>query len=136
MSTVFPISRAAATVAPAVSSGAPFPARFRETFCAHVGVQVDAYSSALLRRTMYPHARVVFLLLNRVFPRLFAADRTLVADVAQAAKPRDALFALDDFYIHPDNHRFLRREFRLRISARRFERLLREVWGAPPPRTK
>jgi hypothetical protein len=104
---------------------------FCEKYCERFGVEAGNYDRALLRHTLFPHARCVLGVIERVAPTFFAADRALVAEVGRATERRDFYFAIDEFREHPANRRFLRRVLGLRISATRCENVFYAIWNSP-----
>ncbi len=106
-------------------------ASFRERFCRRFGVPPETFQRAILRRSLYPHVRPWFVLIDRLSPNFFALDRELAAETGRVTERRDFYFALDDFREHPNARKFHRRVLRFRVSSQRLEAVFHETWSAP-----
>lgn len=106
------------------------PETFQEKFCRHFGVPPGRYATAVLHRTLYPHARGLFLLGAR---DAFATDRIFVAGVGRLTQRRGLAGEVQDFLHDPDNRGFWRRAVRLRVSVARMRALVATVWREPDP---
>ena len=98
---------------------------FAEKFCRHFAVPVERYESEMLRRSLYPHAR-----LARLFApaHSFAADRGFVSTIGRLTRRRDLAGETVEFHDDPRNRQFWRRHGRLRVSMQRVHRLFNAVW--------
>lgn len=101
---------------------------FSEGFCAKYHVRPEAYEAEVMKRSLYPAARVVrgFLAL---IPDYFSADRAFLNAVGRMTRRRDFGLEEIEFVHHPANRGFLRRQLKLRVSARRLHRLVRAVFN-------
>jgi hypothetical protein len=108
------------------------PKSFQALYCARWHVPPEQFRSDLLSRALYPHARPVMPLLRRINGQHCQADFEFIDDVAYLEKIEGFQDALDCFAGHFSNHGFLRRRLRLRISARRMWRVVREILPGTP----
>ncbi len=108
---------------------------FRECFCRHFRVPLERYAEEALQRALTPRARVLHRLLQLSDRDYFAADREFIACVGQLTRQGDFFAEVQDFHYHPGNRRLLRRTLRLRVSANRMRRIIREVWPEFASRT-
>lgn len=87
-------------------------------------------------RSLYPHAVPLALLVGRLRPGFFAADRGLIVAAGRARTLRELNEELADFARDPRNRGFGRGTLRLRVSADRLRRLARAhlptAWPARP----
>ena len=95
-------------------------------FARRDGVSRAVALETMLRRALYPHARVLRLLLLVLDPDYFSADRDYVVSLGALRRRRDLGAETEAFLDHLENRRFPRRVLRLRISARRAHALVRE----------
>lgn len=109
----------AATLAPAEEES------FAERFCCHFNVSVENFESALLRRTLPPHARWLNVFAPSDF---FLADHGFISRVGELQRRRDFDSEAKAFQRDPCNGTFLRRRWRLRVSVGRMRRLLDTIW--------
>jgi len=98
---------------------------FQERFSRHFAVPLDRYEDAMLRMTLYGHARWLRLLRAS---DLLAADRSFIGSMGRLTRRQDVLSEVKEFRHDARNHSFWRRRVRLRVSGARVLRLLREVW--------
>ena len=101
---------------------------FSEGFCAKFNVSPEAYEAEVMKRALYPLARVIRWLLVLI-PDYFSADRAFLASVGRMTRRRDFGLEEIEFVHHPANRGFLRRQLKLRVSARRLHRLVRAVFS-------
>lgn len=108
-------------------------ASFAARFCMHRGIKLEEFEGALFQRALYPGARWLRPLLEKL-PDFFSADRMFIAMVGRAKTMRDVESAMVDFADNRGRFRFLRKRLKLRVSASTVwmltNRLLKE---APPP---
>ena len=96
---------------------------FTERFCATEAVSAERWHGVLLRRSLYPHARLLRPLLVLFNPEFFAADRDFLNGVGRLTRRGDFAIEADEFAHHPANQGFWRRVLRLRVSVRRLHLL-------------
>lgn len=99
-------------------------------YCEHSGLPPDQFHRAVLRRTLYPHARLLAPLIRFFKPSFFVADYDFVEGVGRVVNRRTFRLEVGDFQSCLENRRFSRRVLRLRVSVGRMaglvERVLRE----------
>jgi hypothetical protein len=83
----------------------------------------------LLRRCLYPHARLLRGLVALVAPLHFAADFDLVREVAALTQAGECRLEIRTHRHHPAGGGVLRRRFYLRLSTRRLRRLVQTTFG-------
>jgi hypothetical protein len=108
---------------------------FAERYCAQHGLSRQRYHAHVFPRVLYPHARLLLVPVRTVSRLHFLADHEFVEDVGHVTCVADFTYPLGCYLEHPSNRGVLRRVFRLRVSARRMLRLLRETFaqtGAGP----
>ena len=86
----------------------------------------EAYEAEVMKRSLYPLARVIRWLLALI-PDYFLADRAFLASVGRMTRRRDFGLEEIEFVHHPANRGYLRTQLKLRVSARRLHRLVRAV---------
>jgi len=104
------------------------PKSFTELYCEQENLRPAAVPERLFRLTLYPHARLFAGLLRRLRRRHFLADYEFIEDVGYLKSLQDFSLTLGSYVEHPDNRGFLRRTFRIRISARRMLHIVRAVF--------
>jgi hypothetical protein len=114
------------------SSISPF-GDFEQKLCARLGVASDRYLDTALRRTLYPHARLVRPLLQWVAPAFFDADLEFLQGVGRLWRRPDFKIEVWDYRYHPANRGWFRRVLRLRVSVERTQRLVESLLAEPPP---
>jgi hypothetical protein len=105
----------------------PTAPKFAELYCRARGLPAGDFQRALFREALYPHARLVAGLVTWLNRRHFVADYEFVEDVGHIRSVGDFALPMGSYVEHPDNRRFLRRRLRLRTSARRMLRVVREI---------
>lgn len=109
-----------------MSTAAPPPGSFQETFCAQYGVPPELYAATVLRLTLFPHARW----LAGMNPRGFLApDHAFIANVGRLTRWRGFESQAQEFQCRPENRCFRRRALHLRVSVGRMRVLFSEVMG-------
>jgi hypothetical protein len=101
-------------------------ATFAEKFCAKHGLPPEKYDKSVLRRSLYPAARLLrpVLVLKANY---FAADHEFIRRVGRLTRLGGFEAEVNEFLYDPNNRGFLRRVFKLRASARRLRRIVRDV---------
>lgn len=112
---------------------APVSVDFAGRCCARFGVATERYLEFALRRTLYPHARLLRPLLRAWDADFFAPDREFLAAVGRLSRWRDFAGEVKDFHCHPANSGFLRRRLRLRVSVGRTRRFFAAAGLGPAP---
>ena len=87
---------------------------FADEFCRQHTIAREDYEDAVLRRTLYPAARILYLFLAQGAD-YFASDRDFIRGVGRICRLDDFHFEAKDFRHHPDNAGFLRGKIRLRV---------------------
>ncbi len=112
------------------------PRTFAELFCERYHLPSESYAREMLRRTLYPRARLVAPALRILCPGYFDADIDFVRGIGLIRRAQDLGGEVTDFHLHPGNRGFLRRTLKIRVSCRRMSRLVAEVMnpgGSAPP---
>jgi hypothetical protein len=105
----------------------PTLATFGERFCARHSVAPGKYEETVLRRSLYPTARVLQPILM-LKANHFAADREFIRGVGRLTRFSSFDSEAQDYLYHPNNRGFLRRVLRLRVSIRRLSRMVQEAF--------
>jgi hypothetical protein len=102
-------------------------ATFAEKFCARHNLPPEKYEETVLKYSLFPAAQWLrpVLLLKANY---FAADREFVRGVGRLTRSSGFDSEAQDFLYHPNNRGFLRRVFKLRVSARRLSRVVRDAF--------
>ena len=103
-----------------------YPVTFAEHFCAMNNLPKERYTAAVLRRSLYPAARILQPVL-RLKPGYFESDLEFVSCVGRIKRMRDFQLEAYAFIQDPKNCGFLRRTLRLRASVRRLQILVRRT---------
>jgi hypothetical protein len=98
------------------------PHDFCQRYCEKIGVDPREFTARLLRRTLYPQARLLRPLLQLLDSDYFAADRDFVSGVGRISRRDEFSVEANEFAHHPSNRGFARKVLRLRISVRRMQR--------------
>lgn len=114
---------------PTNSSSTTPSADFEQKFCARYRVAPERCREIVLRRTLYPHARLLRRLILLFAPEFFAADYDFIAGVGRLRRRRDFKIEVWDFLYNPANRGPLRRTLRLRVSVQRTQALLESLLG-------
>jgi hypothetical protein len=112
---------------------------FASRYCAKHGLRHSRYEQVVLRHSLHRAAWLLYPLLA-CRPSYFATDRELIRIAGGCRTLWDFDTEAKDYSVHPDNRGWLRGTLKLRLSARRLRRLVREVLPpdqpvptAPPP---
>jgi hypothetical protein len=106
---------------------------FAERYCELNGIAPAQFADSVLRRALYPQARLLLPLVQVLAPNYFAADFDLIGATARLRRTRDFASEADQFNYHPANIGFLRRTLRIRLSTTRLKQLLRTTLGRSTP---
>lgn len=101
------------------------PPTFAELFCSQQGIAPADFNRVVLRRSLYPHARLIARLVEGMEPDFFAADRDFVSAVGALRRARDFSAEVSEFIHHPDNRRPVRRHLKIRLSTSRLKLLFK-----------
>ena len=97
---------------------------FAEWYCAKNGLAPEKFLETVLKRSLYPQARLLRPILS-LTSRHYIADRDFVIGVGGIKRMREfdqeALAYVQD----PNNRGFLRKGLRLRVSVSRMQHLVR-----------
>ena len=102
-------------------------ATFGEKFCARHSVAPEKYEEVVLRRSLYPAARVLQPML-RFKVNHFSADREFIRGVGRLTRFSSFDSEAQDYLYHPNNRGVLRRVFKLRVSIRRLSRMVQDAF--------
>lgn len=118
----------------ASASASPIQRRtFSELYCVQNGIDQTRFAQHVLRRTLYPHARLLKPVLDVFRPDHFAADLDLIRAVGLLRRMRDVPAESEEYVHHPANTGMLRHTFRLRTSSARLHRVMRATLHTQPP---
>lgn len=106
---------------------------FQSWYCEWWSVPPAEFHAIVLRRTLYPQARLLAVLLRHLDRQFFQADHDFIEDVGHIRNAAGFADAVQAYVDHFSNRRFLRHRLRLRVSVRRMWRLVREVMTEDPP---
>ncbi|WP_221029403.1 hypothetical protein [Actomonas aquatica] len=120
------MQRSARILSVPVSPG--LPENLQERYCLTHHLTEDEFTSHLLSRSLYPHARLLAPLLRLLLPGCFELDRRFVRGLAPLRSRRGITHEANDFYKQSRRERRWRHWLRLRISADRAQRAVREAW--------
>lgn len=98
---------------------------FAELYCERHGLKPDQYESVVMRRALYPHARLLAPFLRLLWPEHFVADLDFVRSVARLRRFREFFYEAEEFAHHPANRGFARLTVNLRISSRTLRHMVR-----------
>jgi hypothetical protein len=105
---------------------------FAEVFCARYAMEPAAFERSVLRRVLYPHARLLAPLCRFFNPDFFAADLDFIHAVSGVCQGHHFSVDAMDFSDHPANQGFWRRTLRVRVSVRRLFILIQQTLPPPP----
>ena len=100
---------------------------FAQLYCEQQGLAPGQYERVVLRRALYPHARLLAPLISYLWPQHFVADLDFVRSVARLRRFREFFYESEEFAHHPANRGFWRLTANLRISSRKLRRLVRST---------
>ena len=105
----------------------PAVPNFSELFCQRYDVSPERYVDAMFWRCLHRRVWPLVPLFRLSAQDYFAADYDLIRAVGQLTTADDLPADLAEFQFHPGNQGFARRQLRLRVSAGRVTRLVREM---------
>ncbi len=97
---------------------------FANYYCARYRVPPEHFDRAVLVRSLYPPARLLYPFISRIYPDFFDADLDLVRTVGRLRHPRQFHDACVDYRHHLAHTSLARRALRLRLSVRALYKLL------------
>ena len=100
---------------------------FSELYCIQQGIRADEYEATVLKRALYPHARLVAPLVRMLWPDHFVADLEFVRAAGQLRRFRDFFHESEEFAHHPANTGILRSALNIRASSRSIRRMVKET---------
>ena len=103
------------------------PPTFAELHCSQQGIAPGDFNRVVLRRSLYPHARLIAHLVEAMEPDYFAADQDFVSAVGALRRVRDFPAEVSEFIHHPDNRRPVRQHLKIRLSTSRLKRLFKSA---------
>jgi hypothetical protein len=104
-------------------------ATFAELYCQKRNLAANRFVEAVLAESLYPHAHMFFVFLVWLHPDYAASDIDFIGGVGRLTRLQDFWAEAEDFAHHPRNRGFLRQRLRVRVSARRLRRLIKETIG-------
>lgn len=99
-----------------------------ESFCGRHGVPTEQFSQAVLTRCLYPQARLLKNPLLLVNADYFEPDLELIHQIGQLTHADDLAAEIAEYNYHPANAGRLRREWKLRLSVTRLQKLVEETF--------
>jgi hypothetical protein len=105
---------------------------FTEAYCARHAVKPLEFEWSVLRRVLYPHARLLAPVCLFFKPDYFAADLDFIRAVSRFGQGHHYSADAMDFSDHPANQGFWRRTLRIRLSVRRLFILIHKTLPLPP----
>ncbi|MFI5356170.1 MAG: hypothetical protein ACHQ4G_02420 [Opitutales bacterium] len=98
---------------------------FAERYCTKNAIPASEFERHLLRRVLYPHARLLAPILLVLHSEYLAADHDFIRGVERLTLYHEFFSASVDYVHHPANRGFLRRQCKIRISSDRLRRIVR-----------
>lgn len=103
---------------------------FAESYCTRHRLSEDQYARAVLRRALYPQARLLYPLITLTAPDFFAADLELVSTLGRVQTIRHFHEVSVDYRHQLARADFARRNLNLRVSLRRLREIMAETLSA------
>lgn len=100
-------------------------ATFADRYCARHGITRDDYARHLLRRILYPQARLIAPLIELLDSDYFAAEMDFIDDVSGLTEYHEFFGSSVEFAHHPANRGWPRHLLRMRGSSERMRRIVR-----------
>jgi hypothetical protein len=100
---------------------------FAELYCQRRNLASDRFVEDVLAQSLYPHAHMLFVFLVWLQPDYGVADLDLISGAGRLTRLQDFWAEAEDFAHHPRNRGFLRQRLRIRVSARRLRRLVKDT---------
>jgi hypothetical protein len=98
---------------------------FAALYCDKHGIKPEEYDAVVLKRSLYPHARLLAPLLRALWPEYFTADLDFVRSVGRLRRFREFNYEAEEFAHHPANRGFWRLNVNMRVSSRALRRMVR-----------
>jgi hypothetical protein len=98
---------------------------FAELYCERHGIDLDQYAQEVMKRSLYPHARLLAGLVRALWPEHFTADLDFVRSVGRLRRFREFAYESEEFAHHPANRGFWRLTANVRVSSRALRRIVR-----------
>lgn len=98
-----------------------------ERFCERHGIPSVSFEEAMLRLCLYPQARVLRNFLHFRQADYFEPDLELVRAAGRLTSAAALPAEIAEYHYHPDNSGRLRREWRLRLSVTRLQKIVNEL---------
>lgn len=98
---------------------------FGELFCEAYHIDHDEFSRKVFWQCLYRHALPLVPFWGGFHADYFAADHELILSAGRAASIRQVREEVADYFQYPNNHGWLRKRARIRISTKRLVRLAR-----------
>ena len=102
----------------------------REIYCQDHSIDESEFTTHLLKRTLYPAARLALPVLSWVTPRPFAEDLTYLDCIGRIRTAKQLSDETHDFRNQSANRRFSRRVLHLRISVGRVHAIVKPLLRA------
>ena len=103
---------------------------FAQSYCQRHGLADDQFAQAVLRRALYPQARLILPLIESLAPAYFAADLELIADLGRMRSTRHFRDVSADYRRILARSGFARRSLRVRVSMRQLRDIMADSIGA------
>jgi hypothetical protein len=100
---------------------------FAVLYCQKHNLAPARFVEDVLAQALYPHAHVLFMLFTWLRPDYGTADLDLINGAGKLSRLHDFWAEADYFAHHPRNLGFWRQHLRIRVSARRLRRLMKET---------
>lgn len=103
---------------------------FARSYCTRHRLSDDQFARAVLRRALYPQARLLNPLIALTAPDFFAAELELISTLGRVQSIRHFHEVSVDYRHQLARAGFTRRGLNLRISLRRLREIMAETLGA------
>jgi len=100
---------------------------FSVLYCQQHHLAPARFVEDVLAQALYPHAHVIFMFLVWLHPDYGTADLDFINGVGTLSRMHDFWAEADYFAHHPRNLGLLRQRLRIRVSAQRLRRLMKET---------
>ena len=103
----------------------------RELYLAQRQIEPAHFEEHMLRRALYPHARVLLGLMSGSTRRhYFGIDLEFIRAIGQLRRRRDFRNECSEFMRDPSNRKFARKAWRRRVSGHRTRQMVDDLFGA------